>query len=49
MCREEEIEKAKAIISAYDAAHGNACEYNGKMIDVPVYRSALRVLALSKL
>ena len=45
----DEIEKAKAIISAYDAAHGNACEYNGKMIDVPVYRSALRVLALSKL
>lgn len=45
----DEIEKAKAIVAAYDAAHGNACEYNGKMIDVPVYRSALRVLALSKL
>ena len=45
----EEIEKAKAIVAAFDAAHGNACEYNGKMIDVPVYRSALRVLALSKL
>lgn len=46
---QEEIEKAKAIVAAYDAANGNACEYNGKMIDVPVYRSALRVLALSKL
>ena len=46
---QEEIEKAKAIVSAYDKANGNACEYNGKMIDVPVYRSALRVLALSKL
>lgn len=45
----EENEKAKAIVAAYEAAHGNACEYNGKMIDVPVYRSALRVLALSKL
>lgn len=45
----EEIEKAKAIVSAYEGAHGNACEYNGKMIDVPVYRSALEVLALSKL
>lgn len=45
----DEIEKAKAIVAAYDAAHGNACEYNGKMIDVPVYRSALRVLTLSKL
>lgn len=42
----EEIEKAKAIIAAYEAAHGNACEYNGKMIDVPVYRSAKRTLAL---
>ncbi|MCX7125187.1 MAG: CoA ester lyase [Gammaproteobacteria bacterium] len=45
----EENEKAKAIVAAYEAAHGNACEYNGKMIDVPVYRSALRILALSKL
>ncbi|MDP3558883.1 MAG: CoA ester lyase [Legionellaceae bacterium] len=45
---QEEIEKAKAITSAYEAAHGNACEYNGKMIDVPVYRSAKRILALAK-
>lgn len=45
----DEIEKAKAIVAAYDAAKGNACEFNGKMIDVPVYRSAQRVLALSKI
>lgn len=45
----EEIEKAQAITSAYEAAHGNACEYNGKMIDVPVYRSAKRILTLAKM
>lgn len=45
----EEVEKAKAIVSAYEAAHGNACEFKGKMIDVPVYRSAKRVLALSEI
>lgn len=44
----EAVEKAKAIIAAYDAAHGNACEYHGKMIDLPVYHSARRILALSK-
>lgn len=44
----DEIEKAKAITLAYEAAHGNACEYNGKMIDVPVYRSAKRILDLIK-
>lgn len=45
----EEMEKAKAVVSAYEAAKGNACELNGKMIDVPVYRSAKRVLALASL
>jgi (S)-citramalyl-CoA lyase len=44
----DEVERAKAITLAYDAAHGNACEYNGKMIDVPVYRSAKRILDLAK-
>lgn len=42
----EEIEKARAIVSAYEAANGNACQLNGKMIDVPVYRSAKRILSL---
>lgn len=42
----EETEKAKAIVAAYEGAHGNACELNGKMIDVPVYRSAKRILSL---
>ena len=44
----EEIEKAKAIVSAYENAKGNACEINGKMIDIPVYRSAQRMLSLIK-
>ncbi|GGI76492.1 HpcH/HpaI aldolase/citrate lyase family protein [Legionella impletisoli] len=43
----DEIEKAKAIVLAYETAQGNACEYNGKMIDVPVYRSAKRILELA--
>lgn len=46
---QNEIDNAKAIVSAYEAAHGNACEFNGKMIDVPVYRSAKRILALSQI
>ena len=44
----KEIEKATAIKLAYEAAHGNACEYHGKMIDLPVYHSAKRILALAK-
>ncbi len=46
---EEEINRAKRIVSSYDNAHGNASEIDGKMIDRPVYLSAKRVLALSKL
>lgn len=45
----EEVERASAIVAAYENAKGNACEYNGKMIDVPVYRSAKRILTLSQM
>lgn len=45
----EEVKKAKSIVDAYEAAQGNACEFNGKMIDVPVYRSARRILTLSEM
>lgn len=45
----EEIDRAQQIVDIYDAAKGNACELNGKMIDVPVYKSAERVIRLSQL
>lgn len=45
----EEIEKAKQIVDIYESAKGNACEFNGKMIDVPVYKAAERILRLSQL
>lgn len=43
----DEIAQARRIVAAYEAAAGNACELDGKMIDVPVYRSAKRILSLS--
>ncbi len=42
----EEHAKAQGIVDAYNAAGGNAAEFNGKMIDVPVYKSALRILSI---
>lgn len=45
----EEINKAQRIVVAYEYAHGNAIEVDGKMIDVPVYKSAKRILSLAKL
>ena len=44
----EDIEKAQGIVDAYNAASGNAAEFHGKMIDVPVYKSAMRILAIGK-
>ncbi len=35
--------EAKQIIVIYEAAKGAACEYNGKMIDIPVYKKAKQV------
>ena len=45
----EDIERAQRIVKAYDDAKGNACEIDGKMIDVPVVRSAKRVLMIAKI
>lgn len=44
----EEIAKAKRIVHAYDLAKGQACEVDGKMVDAPIYRSAVRILGNSK-
>jgi citrate lyase beta subunit len=45
---EEEVARAKRIVAAFDAAKGNACQIDGKMIDIPVVRSAQRILKLAK-
>lgn len=39
-----QVAHARKIIPAYDAAGGNAAQVDGQMVDVPIYRSALRVL-----
>lgn len=41
----EELERAKKIIAIYESSGGNACEIDGKMIDVPVYKSAKRIVS----
>lgn len=40
----EQVARARKIVAAYDAAHGNVANVDGQMIDVPLYRSAQRVL-----
>lgn len=42
---ENEIARAQKIVTAYESAKGNACEIDGKMIDVPIVRSAKRILS----
>ena len=41
-----EVQRARRIVASFEGAKGNASEIDGKMIDVPVYRSAKRTLAL---
>jgi len=43
----EEAEQAKRVVEIYEAAGGEVCEIDGKMIDVPLYRSAKRVLDIA--
>jgi citrate lyase beta subunit len=40
----EQLARARKIVAAYDAAGGNVVNVDGQMIDVPIYRSAQRVL-----
>src|SRR3990167_271703 len=44
----EEVSQAQRIIDAYSKAKGDVCEIDGKMIDVPIVRSAERILAIAK-
>jgi (S)-citramalyl-CoA lyase len=39
-----QIERARRIVTAFEAAQGNVANIDGQMIDVPMYRSAQRVL-----
>lgn len=39
-----QIERARRIVTAFEAAKGNVANIDGQMIDVPMYRSAQRVL-----
>jgi len=39
-------ERARRVVEIFEASAGDACEIDGKMIDLPVYRAAKRVLAL---
>ena len=41
----EQVARAWKIVAAYEAANGNVDNVDGQMIDVPIYRSAQRVLA----
>ena len=41
-----EAEQAKRVVEIYEAAGGEVCEIDGKMIDVPLYRSAKRIVDL---
>ena len=43
-----EVERAAAIVAAYEAAGGNVVEYQGKMVEGPIVKSAQRILASRK-
>lgn len=42
-----ELERARRIVSAFEAAHGGACQVDGKMVDIPVVKAAQRTVALA--
>jgi (S)-citramalyl-CoA lyase len=42
-----ELDRAKRIVAAFEAAHGGACQVDGKMIDAPVVKAARRTVAIA--
>jgi citrate lyase subunit beta/citryl-CoA lyase len=44
-----EVDRARRIVAAYEAANGGAAAFEGKMIDKPVVESARRLLAAAGL
>jgi (S)-citramalyl-CoA lyase len=45
----DELKRAQQIVQAFANAKGAACQVDGKMIDVPVYKAARRVVGLAAL
>jgi citrate lyase beta subunit len=43
----DQVAKARKIVAAFENARGGACEVDGRMVDVPVVKSARRVAALA--
>ena len=44
---QSEVVRAQRVVSAFEAAHGGACQLDGKMIDAPVVKAARRTVALA--
>jgi citrate lyase beta subunit len=44
---EGELARARRVVSAFSAAHGGACQVDGKMVDAPVVKAARRTVALA--
>jgi len=42
-----ELARAQRVVSAFGAAHGGACQVDGKMVDAPVVKAARRTVALA--
>ncbi|MCW8399879.1 CoA ester lyase [Legionella sp. PATHC038] len=42
-----EVKRAKEIVALFEQSGGKACQYQGQMIDVPIYQHAQEVLKLS--
>src|SRR5215470_7674691 len=42
----KELARAERIVAAFEQAHGNACQLDGQMVDVPVVKAAQRIVAL---
>ena len=42
-----ELARAERVVAAFEAAHGGACQVDGKMIDAPVVKAARRTVALA--
>src|SRR5215470_918262 len=42
-----EVARAQRVVSAFEAAHGGACQVDGKMVDAPLVKAARRTVALA--
>jgi (S)-citramalyl-CoA lyase len=44
----DQLARARRIVAAFEQAKGGACQVDGRMVDVPVVRSARRTVALAE-